>query len=454
MTFSLLPLYFSLGVAAYFLFAYFSRPAVKPKGGRATPREAVSDSGGSETSALGASSSGQPNSDSKPTGQQAPSVTGAATAEEEENPTSLTSMNLSLHKIVFLLAATAFVSISVVYAIELLTGTAWQYIYAIPAFVIGATAGTFFDPGAQGSRGPIKATFVAFSTILLTLVALDHEYSLFRNLSKLNAGVLSLEFAQVGNSIGAGSHREGGVSSSGGLGSSGSSDVSVPAFARTSGISYVTKQFNGLSLFIDEDDKLAEIVSGASSNDPQNYALKHYVCKRFSRLAYYLDKLQDKYNSEVPTLAGIHNVSKNLRRLYEISLRFELPKELAAESGQDKITEAMLNISRYDNPLIIESKQTQDLRNEFIKIDQSITDSSDDVELEIDFGAINTKPPNNPNCENTNYASDSLYETFRRIVRLGDGIPESSSFYGYFAIITAFAEYVDGNSRNCDPFAR
>lgn len=327
--------------------------------------------------------------------------------------------------------------------------------FELPSVVIGVLAASFFAGDLTRTRAPEgdakdvaedawlrrdrgRAILLAAAAFFLAFAALQYDYKLLDEVTKFSAGpVVSLELAQPA------------AKTNESPGSRISTTLVAAAQPRTNSIIYVTKQLKQIADFPDEDDRTGQIFSGVAARTYSDQLLdnvKTIFKDCISPLGNMLITLQNNHHSEFPSVNGITITAADtdannqqtgsarserivlmssllIRRLYDGISKFrEDPRNTADASKEAE-----------------QDKQKAYVRNVALQFAVALRDY--EASLISDLELLDDKTTNN-SCADFSKSADLL-------AGLEITVPpadlKKSNSLGYLAMITALAEFADGN---------
>jgi hypothetical protein len=295
---------------------------------------------------------------------------------------------------------------------------------AIPATALGAFTASRLD-SAKSSTAQLVS--IGTALLLLTLSAIDYQDGVFRNLTNFSAGGVSLAFSSSGE----------GLSSGGPEPVVDAQRESAAALPRTQAITYVTNQIRRFAAYIDEDSEVARMSAGlvgyqAARLDPDGEKFKIFAVRWLLPVGSVLHFNQDKHNSEFPSLANASQISYLLRKLYDNSIsqaKDEL-KEQNSILSKLKFSFCKLAVNIEPNDEVLAA-----IKKDFEQREKTLFRVGNSPELIY------------PHAGSLGKEQDDLCagQAFDAPALKDDDSTARSSYLGYLAALTAFAEDAQGN---------
>lgn len=348
--------------------------------------------------------------------------------------------------------------------------------FEIPSILLGAVAASLFagGPPTRRAAGPDakdgaedewlqpdrgRPILLAGAALFLAFAALQYDYKLLGEVTKFSAGpVVSLELAQPAQN----------AKDTGNSGSRLSGSLVAAAQPRTQSINYVTSQLKDIGDFTDEDDRTAQVFSGVDPiKDQLLMNMKQPLLDNcIQRLGAMLYKVQKEHSSEFPSINGIEiaandwgetkessNKSTNnerivlmssllIRRVYDGVKNFVE----VSQNSKDNITMSQAQLKKQQDLKDYVSNAAKDFASAIKDYATSVISDYNNSLLEYkDNTAENIdsapgKPLAEPQCTDDQKTINSISG-----LNINEVDPTRSNALGYLAMLTAIAEFADGN---------
>ena len=318
--------------------------------------------------------------------------------------------------------------------------------FQIPAVLVGALAAAFFTGGSgsrrvagagasEGAEGGSarfdgRAILVAAAALFLAFAALQYDYGLLGEVTKFSAGpVVSLELAQPVQD----------AKTSGNSGSRIVGSLVAAAQPRTNSITYVTKKLEQIADFPEEDNRTGRIFSGVESpkyTDQLASNMNEMLTKCIKPLGTMLIKLQKKNHSEFPSVNGIEIVADATTK----------PSDTGDQSKDDANNERIVLMSSllmrrvYEGVRELREEGNSNSQPYYVKkVADQLVKALAKYKDSLSFDLPDQKK-NADDCKDITV--DSVFGIDMTVSKEDS---DKSNALGYLAMLTALAEFADGN---------
>jgi hypothetical protein len=186
-----------------------------------------------------------------------------------------------------------------------------QRVLETAAIVVGAAAGVWFK---SETRTRDQLAFIAGAGLLLFLAALEYDYKIFRNLSKIGGSEFSVEFTNSSE----------GAARGPGPQAPGNDQGNGQSFPGAFGLDTALEYLKATPAFIAQDEQYADLFSGMPQQlkDPSadmralNKSMLSYVCKTVYPIAVQLGELHHIFRGETSVVTINPELVSALRQEY------------------------------------------------------------------------------------------------------------------------------------------
>lgn len=287
----------------------------------------------------------------------------------------------------------------------------------IAAVVVGWAGGRWFST-ASAERD--KVLFIAAAGVFLILAAVEYEYRLFNFVTKINTGVVNLEFAD----------RTSGAENA--TTYNFVPNASTSPFRGQDRLDFAIDRLLNLPDFIARDEKYAELFSGydkyqkdaRASLEPMTRGFLDFICEKVAPFVQNLSILHQVHKGEIASITLDPSLMRNLRFNYEVMLYSPFPRPKPAKTPNTEVdgSPAFWQRSGLD-PALRHAKTLTEIEAQILK---SVAKSA--VISEI------CRTPDNSARMLPQFGDDPEFTT-----------EDADGFVTYFAMLSALAEFAMEN---------